>query len=85
MIELNKTEWNRVWSQIKSEHPRSVWLLSYKLKEVLGFTVRKHKKDLEFNRDIVIDGRGFFETTQTVIYLDFYDEQMEVYFRLKYL
>jgi hypothetical protein len=84
LIELTKQEWNPVWSQIKQDYPRSVWMISYVLKRELGFTVRKHQKQSTFNWEFDIDDQGGV-TLPTVICLDFYDEQMEVYFRLKYL
>ena len=84
MIELTKQEWRPVWERIKSEYPRSVWMISYALKRELGFTVRKHQKQSTVNWEYEIDSRGGI-TRPTVICLDFYDEQMEIYFRLKYL
>ena len=75
MIKLSRAEWHPIWARIKVEYPKSVWMLTYKLKDTLGFSVRHHQ-----NPDP--DTQWGFLTT---ICLDFYDEQMEVYFRLKYL
>ena len=81
MIILDKKEWEPIWSRIKTDYPKSVWLLSYKLKETLGFTVRKHTdpNKMEPGEDV------WYDVPKTRICLDFYNEQLETLFRLKYL
>jgi hypothetical protein len=56
-------------------------MISYALKRELGFTIRKHTDNTKTEPG---DDR-WYDVPKTRICLDFYDEQMEVYFRLKYL
>ena len=81
MIVLKEAEWRPIWEQIKTEYPRSVWLISSRMKSELGFTVRRHVDPykVEPGQD------GWYDVPKIRMCLDFYDEQQEVYFRLKYL
>lgn len=81
MISLTKAEWAPIWEQIQTEYPRSVWMISWKLRAELGFSVRRHMNPDE----MVADADTWYDVPKTTVCLDFYDEQMEVYFRLKYL
>ena len=40
---LTEYKWNEIYNQIRQEYGDSVILLSWKLKETLGFTVRRHR------------------------------------------
>ena len=41
-IKLTRNQWSTVREQIASEHPKSVLIISYRMREVLGFTPRNH-------------------------------------------
>ena len=58
----------------RKEHGDSVILISWKLKDTLGFTVRRHREYNPINGHMVDDIR-----------LDFYDEPSITFFQLKYL
>ena len=71
---LTEKQWNEIYNQIREEHGDSVILLSWKLKDTLGFTVRRHRDYNPINGHMVNDIR-----------LDFYDNTALTFFQLKYL
>jgi len=73
MITLHRHQWAKIKEQLKEEYKEtpSVMLFRMKMKTVLGFTVRDYWDDDVERRHIV--------------YLDFFDEQKETVFILKYL
>jgi hypothetical protein len=71
---LTEKKWNTIYNLIREEHGDSVILISWKLKETLGFTVRRHRDYNPINGHMVDDIR-----------LDFYDEPAMTFFQLKYL
>jgi hypothetical protein len=71
---LTEKKWNEIYNQIREEHGDSTILLSWKLKETVGFTVRRHRDYNPVNGHMVNDIR-----------LDFYDEAALTFFQLKYL
>lgn len=73
-LTLTEKKWNTIYNQIREEHGDSTVLLSWKLKETLGFTVRRHRDYNPINGHMVNDIR-----------LDFYDEAALTFFQLKYL
>ena len=73
-LTLTEKKWNKLYNQIREEHGDSTVLLSWKLKETLGFTVRRHRDYDPVNGHMVNDIR-----------LDFYDEAALTFFQLKYL
>ena len=73
-LTLTEKKWNELYNQIREEHGDSTVLLSWKLKETLGFTVRRHRDYNPVNGHMVNDIR-----------LDFYDESAMTFFQLKYL
>lgn len=70
-IILTEDHWLLLQKELENDYARSVIRVSYKLKQNLGFTVRRHR----------IPGLGY-EITQ--IHLDFYDDIKRTYFLLKY-
>lgn len=70
---LTEKKWNETYNLIREEHGDSVILISWKLKETLGFTVRRHRDYDPINGHMVDDIR-----------LDFYDETAMTFFQLKY-
>lgn len=84
MITFTEQEWYFLHKKLLEEYPPSVMLLRYKMKEVLGFTVREHKEWIETKpaSEKQIRAKGYYKTS---ICLDFYNDSMETWFRLKYL
>jgi hypothetical protein len=74
MITLQKSEWESILKKLKVEwaHKPSVFMIRDVMKRELGCTTRSHQ---DWNQGQYRD----------IMYLDFYDEQMEILFRLKYL
>jgi hypothetical protein len=75
-IPLTVDQWTKIRKQIKQEYPMrpSILIIRDTMKRELGFTTRYHSEWVE-------DLQMIKET----IYLDFYDNQLETLFRLKYL
>jgi hypothetical protein len=73
MITLSAAEWAKLSVRLTEDHCRSTMLLRNKQKEVLGFTVRYGV--YEYSNNVM--GRGIF--------LDFFDDTQETWFRLHYL
>ncbi len=69
-LRLTLDEWLRIYTDLHKHHPKSVLMVRWKMKEVLGFTNREHK---------IWDGRF-----KTEIHLDFYSEPKRTMFLLKY-
>ena len=74
MIKLTETEWAKIHASIAQEYPPSFLLIRDVMRRELGFTSRRHTEW----------GEGLVHYN-TVIYLDFYDDAQETWFRLKYL
>ena len=71
---LTEKKWNTIYHQIRDEYGDAVILISWKLRETLGFTVRRHRDWNPINGHMVDDIR-----------LDFYDAAAMTFFQLKYL
>lgn len=78
MIKLTLTEWNAIRARLVQEYPPSVIIIRKVMKRELGFTVRRHTTWLEQSGH-----EGFYPKDD--IYLDFYNDNQETFFRLKYL
>lgn len=72
-ISLSITQWEKLRARIGIDYGRSVSLISWKLRDTLGFTAREH-------RDITEKNWRLYES----IKLDFYDEHSKTLFLLKY-
>ena len=74
-IQLTVEEWARIRKRIKEEYDwkPSVFMIRAVMRRELGFTTRYHQ---DYDSQT-----GYSET----ICLDFYDDNMETVFRLKYL
>lgn len=70
MITLTTDEWTKLSIQLTEDFGRSVMLMRSKSKEILGFTVRFGTYDNWPDRNV---------------YLDFFDDSKETWFRMKYL
>lgn len=73
-LTLTEYKWNQIYNQIREEYGDTTVIISWKLKETLGFTVRRHRDYNPVNGHMVNDIR-----------LDFYDEAAMTFFQLKYL
>jgi len=73
-LTLSEYHWNTIYNQIRQEHGDSVVMISWKLKDTLGFTVRRHR-DYDPNKGHMVND----------IRLDFNDQTAITFFQLKYL
>ena len=75
-IELTKKEWLHLRDSLVRDFGSKI-LISWVMRRECGFTMREHhvwhKKQTDFG-----------EYSETVYCLDFYDEQMKVWYLLKY-
>ena len=70
---FTERQWNKIYHRIRYDYGDAVILISWRLKEELGFTVRRHRDYDPVNGHMKDDIR-----------LDFYDEAKMVFFKLKY-
>ena len=71
-IVLTEPQWYKLKERLAADYRPGVLLLSYRMKEVLGFTVREHREWTERT--------GYIDD----IRLDFYNEPKRTMFMLKY-
>lgn len=71
-LRLSPDEWLSIRKEIDKHHPRSVSMVRWKMREVLGFTPREHRV---WDQDL-----GYVVN----VHLDFYDEAKRTMFLLKY-
>jgi len=74
-LKLTVSQWQHIRADLHTQHPKSVFMLKSKMKQVLGFTVREHNEWVP-----KMDG-GYSEQS---IRLDFYNERKYTMFLLKY-
>ncbi len=70
-VKLSQDAWYKLKTKLQEDHPKSVVMVRWKMKEVLGFTPREHKEW----------GMGY---QQRQIHLDFFDESKRTFFLLRY-
>ena len=75
---LTEGQWLDIYNIIAKNYPHSVLLIRDKMKEVLGFTVRRHR---EWVPEHGYDGHGNYVET---INLDFFNEPKRTMFLLRY-
>ena len=73
-IVLRNFEWDQIRPQIDADYGKITTMISWRLKETLGFTVRRHRGFDPRVLEWVDDTR-----------LDFVDETSATFFRMKYL
>ena len=78
-IVMTEQNWCKFRYHLTQTQPRSVMLSRAKMREVLGFTDRKHTDWV--NKPNKWGGMGYQETQ---IHLDFFDESKRTFFLLKY-
>lgn len=79
-IKLTERQWAGIKKQLSQEYPASVLLIRSCMRRVLGFTTRTHQTWTPYYEEL--DHDDYYQDT---VYLDFYDDAQEVWFRLKYL
>jgi hypothetical protein len=74
-IPLTVDQWANIREQIKQDYPMrpGILIIRDKMQRELGFTTRYHSE--------YVQQLGMVES----VWLDFYDDQLETLFRLKYL
>ena len=71
-IVLTQSKWYKLKERLTTDHSPSVMMLSYRMKDKLGFTVREHR-GYSPDSGYMVDMR-----------LDFYNEPKRTMFLLKY-
>lgn len=74
MVTLSSHQWIVLQKRLCEEHPRSVMLIRDVMRRELGFTVRYHYDFGTPDRRLMPDK----------VYLDFFNDHLETWFRLKY-
>ena len=72
---LSPRQWHLLREKIIEDYSRATLLISWRLRATLGFTVREHTYSKE------VDG---FLDRMNDIRLDFFDEQLQTLFLLRY-
>lgn len=82
-IRIQMDQWPALKARIEADHGDRIFLISWRLRRDLGFTLRLHR-DCEKTR---FPGEDTYTFTYSEDYmcLDFYDDAMETMFRLRYL
>ena len=98
-LKLTISQWKKIRAELQTEHPKTVFMLRNKMKDVLGFTVREHsgyrprtQKELaDYDRSDNMyypteKERKFYRenTHEHSICLDFYSERKYTMFLLKF-
>ena len=81
-IVLTETQWAEIYNLIAKNYPPSVLLIRDRMKEVLGFTVRRHREWVRYDgwdHDYV--PRHLYVEK---IHLDFYNEPKRTMFLLRF-
>jgi hypothetical protein len=73
-------EWSDIYAKILQDYGRGM-MVRTRLRRELGFTYRTHQEWITFDRS---DGRDR-KYCEEQVHLDFYDEQAQSWFQLKYL
>ena len=95
-LKLTVDQWRKIRADLHTEHPKSVFMLKGKMRQVLGFTVREHNEwvevpvvdSLKYTAPDWLDTgqEGFYKNKhhEHSIRLDFYNERKYTMFLLKY-
>ena len=75
-LTLSYTAWDKLKEKITEDYGRATVLISWRLRDQLGFTVREHVDYQSGANDGWITGN--------TIRLDFWDDQMQTMFLLRY-
>jgi hypothetical protein len=73
-LTLSHKNWNNLRNKIIEDYGQATVLISWRLRTTLGFTVREHRDYIE----------GAAWDQENTIRLDFWDEQLQTMFLLRY-
>ena len=73
-------EWSDIYAKILQDYGRGM-MVRTRLRRELGFTYRTHQEWITFDRS----GGRDRKYCEDQVHLDFYDEQAQSWFQLKYL
>ena len=84
-IVLSPEQWLKLRAKLSQDYPRSVTMIRWKMKEVLGFVDREYEEWVEYadTASRRRSGLGTKHCIQTIC-LDFYNEPKRTMFMLKY-
>jgi hypothetical protein len=86
MITITPEQWTVLKQRLTEEYPPSVMLIRGRMREVLGFVPREHNIWLGYYEDASPEDRSARNYGyRKVICLDFYNDTLETFFKLKYL
>ena len=80
-IYLTHSNWNKLLTQLKTEHPPSVFLIRERFKKVFGFVSREYRT---WESCVDKQNERFNKPVQDCIALDFYSEHRQTMFTLQY-
>lgn len=97
-LKITPSKWRRIKEQLHEEHPKSVFMLRNRMKQVLGFTVREHsgyrlktpkelkEQDTSLEQYETQKDSDFHRShiNEYAICLDFYSERKYTMFLLKF-
>jgi hypothetical protein len=72
-VVLTTNQWKQIRKMLQEEHPKTVFMIRDKMKRVLGFTVREHKRWDEGVVNLIFE-----------IHLDFYSQNKRTMFLMKF-
>ena len=83
-IKLTEQQWQDIRQRIKEDYPTqpSILIIRSAMRRELGFTERLHREWIPEEGTGQFDGYGNYQRS---VYLDFFDDAKETFFRLKYL
>ena len=82
-IVISETSWFKIVDLLARDHPPSVLFIRNRMREVLGFTIRRHTEWIDQEVDLK-DVRYGTKYSIKTIRLDFYNEPKRTMFLLKY-
>jgi len=82
-IVISETSWFKIVDLLARDHPPSVLYIRNRMREVLGFTIRRHTEWIDQVVDLKDVRYGTKYSIKTIC-LDFYNEPKRTMFLLKY-
>ena len=86
-ITITESQWLKLESRLREDHPPSWTMIRTVMKDRLGFTVRRHTEYRDTRQmagEFGLPEYGSRRQPHRVICLDFYDEPKRTMFLLKY-
>lgn len=86
-VKMSNSKWQSIRRQLKEDYPASALLIRDSMKRELGFTVRLKLFDVksdDVSEIYCLDGESIREYSWFTV-LDFFDEQKQMLFKLKYI